>query len=110
MSLPPDNPVIVVNHTPVRRIMGALGLQYACAASVQLLEQAPIHVGMAEVGQAWHNGFAERVRRTIKEEEVDLSEYHHNHDAYRQFWTIPRDRVRAQADPGLPRVLDAGGA
>ena len=30
------------------------------------------------------NGFAERLMRTIKEEEVDLSEYHDFADAYRQ--------------------------
>lgn len=30
---------------------------------------------MAEVGVAWQNGYAERLMRTIKEKEVDLSEY-----------------------------------
>jgi transposase InsO family protein len=30
---------------------------------------------MAEVGHVWRNGYAERVIRTIKEKEVDLSEY-----------------------------------
>ena len=39
---------------------------------------------MAEVGEAWQNGYAERLIRTIKEEEVDLSDYHDYQDAYRQ--------------------------
>jgi transposase InsO family protein len=36
------------------------------------------------VGQAWQNGYAERLMRTIKEEEVDLSEYRNFTEAYEQ--------------------------
>lgn len=36
---------------------------------------------MAEVGEPRENGFAERLMRTIKEEEVDLSEYRDFADA-----------------------------
>ncbi len=36
---------------------------------------------MAEVGEAAQNGYAERVIRTIKEEEVQLSEYRDYHEA-----------------------------
>ena len=39
---------------------------------------------MADQGEAWQNGYAERLIRTIKEEEVDLSEYLDYHDAYQQ--------------------------
>ena len=39
---------------------------------------------MAEVGQAWQNGYAERVIRTIKEDEVDLSDYVDFDDAFAQ--------------------------
>jgi hypothetical protein len=39
---------------------------------------------MADVGAAWQNGYAERLIRTVKEEEVDLSEYIDYNDAYRQ--------------------------
>jgi hypothetical protein len=39
---------------------------------------------MTDQGQAWQNGYAERLIRTIKEEEVDLSEYLDYHDAYHQ--------------------------
>ena len=36
---------------------------------------------MAAVGHAEENGYAERVIRTIKEEEVELNEYGDNEDA-----------------------------
>ena len=39
---------------------------------------------MAQVGAAWQNGSAERLMRTIKEEEVDLSESEDDPDALRQ--------------------------
>ena len=39
---------------------------------------------MAEVGKAWQNGHTERFIRTIKEEEVDVSDYLDHNDAYRQ--------------------------
>ena len=35
---------------------------------------------MAEVGSPTQYGYAERLMRTIKEEEVDLSEYRDYHD------------------------------
>ena len=37
---------------------------------------------MAEVGEPRQNGYAERLMRTIKEEEVDLTEYEDFADAY----------------------------
>lgn len=60
------------------------GVQYACTAYVQMLIQAGVQISMAEVGQAWQNGYAERLIRTIKEEEIDLSEYEDYWDAYQQ--------------------------
>ena len=38
---------------------------------------------MAEVGAAWQNGYAERLIRTIKEEEAELTEYRDFEDAFR---------------------------
>ncbi len=46
---------------------------------------------MAEVGAAWQNGYAERLMRTIREEEVDLSDYQDYHDAYQQIGRFIRD-------------------
>jgi len=60
------------------------GVQYAATAYTQVLTTAKVQISMAEVGQAWQNGYAERLIRTIKEEEVDLSDYVDYTDAYRQ--------------------------
>jgi transposase InsO family protein len=59
------------------------GVQYAAHEYVKLLQQHNVKISMAEVGQAWQNGYAERAMRTIKEEEVDLSEYR-NFTEYQQ--------------------------
>ena len=60
------------------------GVQYACGDYVDRLVQVKTLVSMAAVGEPEENGFAERLMRTIKEEEVDLSEYQDYADAYRQ--------------------------
>lgn len=60
------------------------GVQYAANECVKLLQQHGLKLSMAEVGQAWQNGYAERLMRTIKEEEVDLSEYRNFTEAYEQ--------------------------
>lgn len=60
------------------------GVQYAATAYVKVLEGASIAISMAEIGAAWQNGYAERLIRTIKEEEVDLSDYQDYWDAYSQ--------------------------
>jgi transposase InsO family protein len=60
------------------------GVQYAAAAYTDLLQAHGVQISMAEVGQAWQNGYAERLMKTIKEEEVDLSDYQDYWDAYHQ--------------------------
>lgn len=60
------------------------GVQYACGDYVNRLLQVKALVSMAAVGKPEENGFAERLMRTIKEEEVDLSEYDDYADANRQ--------------------------
>jgi putative transposase len=60
------------------------GVQYAATAYVKVLEEAEIAISMAEIGEAWQNGYAERLIRTIKEEEVDLSDYLNYWEAYSQ--------------------------
>ena len=59
------------------------GVQYAAAAYTETLQSLGVAISMADVGAAWQNSYAERLIRTIKEEEVDLSEYRDYHDAYR---------------------------
>jgi putative transposase len=59
------------------------GVQYACGDYTDLLTQYKVQISMAAVGKPEENGYAERLMRTIKEEEVALSEYDDFHDAYR---------------------------
>lgn len=57
------------------------GVQYAATAYVELLTTEAVRISMADVGKPEENGYAERLMRTIKEEEVDLSEYEDFSDA-----------------------------
>lgn len=57
------------------------GVQYAAAVYVARLQGLGVKLSMATVGEPRENGYAERVMRTIKEEEVDLSEYRDFADA-----------------------------
>jgi transposase InsO family protein len=60
------------------------GVQYAATEYVDMLLQAEVQISMADKGDPTQNGHVERLIRTIKEEEVDLSEYKDYHDAYHQ--------------------------
>lgn len=51
------------------------GLEYAATDYTARLQSVGAQISMAEVGQSAHNGYAERVIRTIKEEEVYLNDY-----------------------------------
>ena len=67
------------------------GIQYAAPAYVQALEQQGIQISMTAVGRPEDNGYAERVIRTIKEEEVELSEYRDFADAQQQIGRFIED-------------------
>jgi transposase InsO family protein len=60
------------------------GVQYAATAYVERLAVVGAAIRMAAVGVPEENGFAERLMRTIKEEEVGLTEYRDYADARRQ--------------------------
>jgi putative transposase len=60
------------------------GIQYAAHDYIDQLRSYQIQISMAAVGKAEENGYAERLMRTIKEEEVDLSEYRDFADAHNQ--------------------------
>lgn len=60
------------------------GVQYAATAYVDRLQGLGVTLSMAAVGEPRENGYAERLVRTIKEEEVDLSDYGDLVDARRQ--------------------------
>lgn len=60
------------------------GIQYAAQAYTDVLKHYGIQISMATQGKPAENGYAERLMRTIKEEEVDLSEYLDLDDARKQ--------------------------
>ena len=60
------------------------GIQYSSPAYTETLLASNVQISMAEIGEPTQNGYAERVIRTIKEEEVDLSEYQDYADANQQ--------------------------
>jgi len=79
--------------TALRRAMGSSrpeihhsdqGVQYAATAYVEALVGVDASISMAAVGEPRENGYAERLMRTIKEEEVDLTEYEDFGDALSQ--------------------------
>lgn len=59
------------------------GVQYASTVYTARLLAVGAQISMAEVGESAQNGYAERVIRTIKEEEVALNEYADLADAER---------------------------
>jgi len=67
------------------------GVQYAAYAYVDRLKAHDIQISMAAVGKAEENGYAERFMRTIKEEEVDLSDYRDFRDASNQIGRFIED-------------------
>lgn len=60
------------------------GVQYAATTYIQTLRGVGAQIRMAAVGEATEHGDAERLMRTIKEEEVTLNEYADFHAAYQQ--------------------------
>ena len=73
----------LVHHTPTIHHSDQ-GMQYAATAYTQMLQQTGVQISMADIGEAWQNGHAERLIRTIKEEEVDLSDYRDYTEALQQ--------------------------
>jgi putative transposase len=67
------------------------GVQYAAQAYTDLLKHYEVQISMAAQGKPEENGYAERLMRTIKEEEVDLSEYSDFADAYQQIGRFLED-------------------
>lgn len=67
------------------------GIQYAAQEYVALLNQYQVQISMAAQGKPEENGYAERLMRTIKEEEVDLSEYNDFADARQQIGRFIED-------------------
>jgi putative transposase len=87
------------------------GWQYAAHAYVNLLQTHAVQISMAAVGKAEENGYAERFMRTIKEEEVDLSEYQDFADAQQQIGHFIQDvynhkRIHSALDYATPSEFE----
>ena len=61
------------------------GAQYLSKVYVATLEAHGVEISVARRGRPWENGYAERLIRTLKEEEVHLNDY--------QSITEARDRI-----------------
>ena len=57
------------------------GVQYLSSAYLSTLTQHGIEISVAQRGCPWENGYAERLIRTLKEEEVHLNVYEDIHEA-----------------------------
>ncbi len=72
------------------------GIQYAAHGYVQRLQSLGVEISMAAAGQLAQNPYAERVIRTIKEEEVYLADYADFADAYHRIGHFIEDVYQAK--------------
>ena len=89
------------------------GTQYASKAYVKRLQQEGTQISMAAVGKPSENGFAERLIRTIKEEEVYLSDYANMAEARKQIRhfinvVYRRERIHSALDYLTPAEVEEG--
>lgn len=78
----------LLHHPPPQIHHSDQGVQYTSQLYTQTLLENHVQISNSEVGQAWQNGYAERLMRTIKEEEVDLQDYRGFNDAYSNIKTF----------------------
>ena len=57
------------------------GVQYLSNAYIATLQAQGVQISVSPRGCPWENGYAERLIRTLKEEEVHLNEYQDIHEA-----------------------------
>ncbi len=56
------------------------GVQYLSNAYLSMLTEHGVEISVARRGRPWENGYAERLIRTLKEEEVYLNDYEDIHE------------------------------
>lgn len=88
------------------------GLQYACYDYVDRLQEADVKVSMAAPGKPTENAFAERMIRTLKQEEVRLQEYESLQEAKHRIGHFLLDvynskRIHAALDYLTPSEFEA---
>jgi putative transposase len=88
------------------------GIHYAFKNYILILRHHKVQISMAGVGKPEENGYAERLMRTIKEEEVELSEYNDLDDAREQIGHFLEDvymtkRIHSALDYVTPTEFEA---
>ena len=88
------------------------GIHYAFRNYVQVLRTHKVQISMASIGKPEENGYAERLMRTIKEEEVELSEYSDLDDAREQIGRFLEDvymtkRINSALNYATPAEFEA---
>lgn len=88
------------------------GIHYAFKNYIQVLQAHKVQISMASVGKPEENGYAERLMRTIKEEEVELSEYNDLDDAREQIGRFLEDvymtkRIHSALNYATPAEFEA---
>jgi putative transposase len=88
------------------------GVQYAAHGYIALLETQGTQISMAAVGRPTENAFAERLIRTLKEEEVYLHDYEDYDDAYEHIGRFLEEvymtkRVHSSLDYLTPAEFEA---
>lgn len=94
-----------------RSIIPTGGARYAATAYVDKLKDSDVKISMANVGEPEEDGYAERLMRTIKEVEVDLSEYEGFGDALRGLGRLlddvyNRKRIRSSLGYSTPAEFE----
>lgn len=99
-------------HPPPEIHHSDQGAQYVGSRYVGCLQQHDVRISMSAAGKPSENGYAERVIRTIKEEEVYLNEYRNIDEARREighfidvFYT--HDRIHSALDYIPPAEFEA---
>jgi transposase InsO family protein len=88
------------------------GIHYAFRNYIEVLREHEVQISMAGAGKPEENGYAERLMRTIKEEEVELSEYNDLDDAREQIGRFLEDvymtkRIHSALDYVTPTEFEA---
>ena len=82
------------------------GVQYLSSAYISTLKRHGIEISLARRGCPWENGYAERLIRTLKEEEVHLNDYKDAHGGERSHRAFYHTGVSPKTPAFGVRVFD----